>query len=193
MTDIEPTSLLTLTFNTSVLPVTSCITVTTSCYTSTVSDIDVTPQTTPNTPECSTSKSNVTHFTFPDVPVISDCLQTNSKANSDKGKILQKRSLPSRRRRHDPPSREVLRKRRVDANARERRRMESLNVAFDKLREVIPSFGDNSKLSKYETLQMAQTYIAALKDLLWQGNRNIDMFAAAILPRFQQIRSRTQP
>ena len=62
--------------------------------------------------------------------------------------------------------RDVLRRRRIAANARERRRMQSLNVAFDRLRDVIPSFNDNSKLSKYETLQMAQTYIDALREIL---------------------------
>ncbi|ESO85365.1 hypothetical protein LOTGIDRAFT_107565 [Lottia gigantea] len=44
--------------------------------------------------------------------------------------------------------------------------MESLNVAFDKLRAVVPQGGDDTPLSKYETLQMAQTYIQALKDIL---------------------------
>ncbi|XP_046372515.1 neurogenin-1-like [Haliotis cracherodii] len=62
--------------------------------------------------------------------------------------------------------RDVLRRRRIAANARERRRMQSLNVAFDELRDVIPAFSDDRKLSKYETLQMAQTYIAALQELL---------------------------
>lgn len=61
---------------------------------------------------------------------------------------------------------DVFVKRRVSANARERRRMQSMNVAFDQLRDVIPSFGGNRKLSKYETLQMAQSYIAALEDVL---------------------------
>lgn len=60
----------------------------------------------------------------------------------------------------------VLKKRRLAANARERRRMQSLNIAFDRLRDVVPSIGDDRKLSKYETLQMAQTYITALCDLL---------------------------
>lgn len=60
----------------------------------------------------------------------------------------------------------VLRKRRIAANARERRRMHSLNSAFDRLREVVPSIGDDRKLSKFETLQMAQSYIMALNDML---------------------------
>lgn len=60
----------------------------------------------------------------------------------------------------------VVKKRRLAANARERRRMHGLNVAFDKLRDVVPSIGEDRKLSKYETLQMAQSYITALSDLL---------------------------
>ncbi|KAH9491869.1 Protein atonal 1 [Bulinus truncatus] len=61
---------------------------------------------------------------------------------------------------------EVVVKRRSNANARERRRMQSMNAAFDRLRDVIPSYGGNRKLSKYETLQMAQSYINALEDVL---------------------------
>ncbi|XP_044013382.1 putative uncharacterized protein DDB_G0282133 [Aphidius gifuensis] len=64
------------------------------------------------------------------------------------------------------PGIEVMRKRRLAANARERRRMNSLNDAFDKLRDVVPSLGNDRKLSKFETLQMAQTYISALYELL---------------------------
>lgn len=63
----------------------------------------------------------------------------------------------------------VLKKRRLAANARERRRMNGLNEAFDKLRDVVPSLGPDHKLSKFETLQMAQTYISALCDLLERG------------------------
>lgn len=78
----------------------------------------------------------------------------NSKA--DRPKSAPKCAPP-------PP---VLKKRRLAANARERRRMQSLNLAFDRLRDVVPSIGDDRKLSKYETLQMAQTYITALCELL---------------------------
>ncbi|CAG0901983.1 unnamed protein product [Cyprideis torosa] len=60
----------------------------------------------------------------------------------------------------------VMKKRRLAANARERKRMSNLNVAFDKLRRVLPSIGNDRQLSKYETLQMAQSYINALADLL---------------------------
>uniref|UniRef100_UPI0037E86520 protein atonal homolog 1a n=1 Tax=Semicossyphus pulcher TaxID=241346 RepID=UPI0037E86520 len=64
------------------------------------------------------------------------------------------------------PGNGVQKQRRVAANARERRRMHGLNHAFDELRSVIPAFDNDKKLSKYETLQMAQIYINALADLL---------------------------
>ncbi|KAG7215498.1 hypothetical protein INR49_003274 [Caranx melampygus] len=61
------------------------------------------------------------------------------------------------------------RRRRLAANARERRRMLGLNVAFDRLRSVIPNLESDKKLSKSETLQMAQIYIATLSELLQEG------------------------
>ncbi|XP_035017751.1 protein atonal homolog 1b [Hippoglossus stenolepis] len=59
-----------------------------------------------------------------------------------------------------------MKHRRVAANARERRRMHGLNKAFDELRSVIPSLENERKLSKYDTLQLAQIYITELSDLL---------------------------
>ncbi|XP_035524804.1 protein atonal homolog 1 [Morone saxatilis] len=53
--------------------------------------------------------------------------------------------------------------------AGERRRMLGLNVAFDRLRSVIPNLESDKKLSKSETLQMAQIYIATLSELLEDG------------------------
>lgn len=76
------------------------------------------------------------------------------------------RRRAGRRRNHNPPAIEVVRKRRTAANARERRRMHGLNDAFERLREVVPCLGSDKKLSKFETLQMAQTYISALQELL---------------------------
>lgn len=61
---------------------------------------------------------------------------------------------------------DVMKKRRLAANARERRRMNSLNDAYEKLRDVLPNFGPDKKLSKFETLQMAQTYMNELKEIL---------------------------
>ncbi|XP_018563929.1 protein lin-32-like [Anoplophora glabripennis] len=71
-----------------------------------------------------------------------------------------------------PTSPSIMKKRRLAANARERRRMNGLNEAFDRLREVIPSLDAEHKLSKFETLQMAQTYISALRELLEKSDMN---------------------
>lgn len=74
---------------------------------------------------------------------------------------------------HPQPDRCALeraqRRRRLAANARERKRMLGLNIAFDRLRSVIPNLESDKKLSKSETLQMAQIYIATLSELLQQG------------------------
>ena len=60
----------------------------------------------------------------------------------------------------------VMKKRRLAANARERRRMDLLNQGFDRLRGVLPGLGADNQLSKYETLQMAREYIRELTQLL---------------------------
>ena len=60
----------------------------------------------------------------------------------------------------------VMKKRRLAANARERRRMDLLNQGFDRLRTVLPGLGPETPLSKFETLQMAQEYIAQLTQIL---------------------------
>jgi len=77
-----------------------------------------------------------------------------------------KKGESGRRRSSKTVTGDVVKKRRLAANARERRRMNSLNDAFERLREVVPSLGSDRKLSKFETLQMAQTYIGALAELL---------------------------
>ena len=92
---------------------------------------------------------------------------SNCKDSRNNGEYCEKRK--TRGRRQSAPkeiSQEVQKHRRTAANARERRRMNSLNVAFDRLREVVPAFSSDRKLSKYETLQMAQSYINALQELL---------------------------
>lgn len=67
-----------------------------------------------------------------------------------------------------PISESVRVKRRLAANARERKRMTNLNNAFDRLREALPCYRDRP-LSKMEALQMAQSYIAELADMVTKG------------------------
>lgn len=74
----------------------------------------------------------------------------------------------------------VQKRRRQAANARERKRMNGLNEAFDRLREVVPAPSIDQKLSKYETLQMAQSYILALCDLLDNNGEDVDAAAYTI-------------
>lgn len=62
-----------------------------------------------------------------------------------------------------------LRLRRVKANARERNRMHGLNDALDILRQHVPCYSKNQKLSKIETLRLARNYIGALADILKSG------------------------
>ncbi|XDV50318.1 hypothetical protein PO909_019391, partial [Leuciscus waleckii] len=72
----------------------------------------------------------------------------------------------------DPEKFESAMRRRMAANARERKRMEGLNTAFDRLRKVVPQWGQDKKLSKYETLQMALSYIMALNRILTDASRH---------------------
>ncbi|KAL1517458.1 hypothetical protein ABEB36_001220 [Hypothenemus hampei] len=92
--------------------------------------------------------------------------QNYYKSSYDSNKYLQKKDSGSKKGAAAPVGMEVMKKRRLAANARERRRMNSLNDAFDRLRDHVPSLGNDRKLSKFETLQMAQQYIAALHELL---------------------------
>ncbi|XP_056643886.1 protein atonal-like [Diorhabda sublineata] len=89
----------------------------------------------------------------------------------DENKFLFNADL-ERQKRTVTPS--ILKKRRLAANARERRRMQNLNQAFDRLRTFLPQLGQDRQLSKYETLQMAQTYITALYELLKKEKENFD-------------------
>jgi hypothetical protein len=60
----------------------------------------------------------------------------------------------------------LKRTRRVKANDRERNRMHMLNDALDRLRTVLPTFPEETKLTKIETLRFAHNYIFALSQTL---------------------------
>lgn len=55
------------------------------------------------------------------------------------------------------------------ANARERDRTNSVNVAFTALRTLIPTEPADRKLSKIETLRLASSYISHLENVLLVG------------------------
>ncbi|XP_037330973.2 fer3-like protein [Pungitius pungitius] len=52
------------------------------------------------------------------------------------------------------------------ANVRERKRMFSLNEAFDELRRKVPTFAYEKRLSRIDTLRLAIVYISFMTDLL---------------------------
>ena len=63
------------------------------------------------------------------------------------------------------PPIEVLQQRRLAANARERKRANKINFAFNRLRRVLPGFTDR-EISKFEAIQLARNYIAQLTAVL---------------------------
>ncbi|XP_077206657.1 neurogenin-3 [Paroedura picta] len=65
-----------------------------------------------------------------------------------------------------PGPSKAKRSRRMKANDRERNRMHNLNSALDALRGVLPTFPDDAKLTKIETLRFAHNYIWALTETL---------------------------
>ncbi|XP_060780755.1 transcription factor atoh7 [Neoarius graeffei] len=86
----------------------------------------------------------------------------------------------------------VVRKR-VAANARERKRMQGLNTAFDQLRKVVPQWGQDKKLSKYETLQMALSYIMALNRILNDSSRNSTPHRQWLDLQYDSLQSESYP
>ena len=126
-------------------------------------------QTTPDVAATEFNTAGTTCYDFRELPPspISESTDPNTSPGTASSSPIKKKKqmLVMKNFQHGsgPP---VVKKRRLAANARERRRMHGLNVAFDKLREVVPGISSDRKLSKYETLQMAQSYINALSDLL---------------------------
>ncbi|XP_014009745.1 transcription factor atoh7 [Salmo salar] len=88
---------------------------------------------------------------------------TGSDSGSESESLDSKSGSPEK---HDGSTR-----RRMAANARERKRMQGLNTAFDRLRKVVPQWGQDKQLSKYETLQMALSYIMALSRILTDAQK----------------------
>ncbi|GBM43375.1 Neurogenin-1 [Araneus ventricosus] len=92
-----------------------------------------------------------------------DC--DNDGRKKDKSK--KKRYTKSRTKVKNPGAViKVKKTRRLKANDRERNRMHNLNSALDRLRCVLPTFADETKLTKIETLRFAHNYIWALSETL---------------------------
>ncbi|XP_054741299.1 musculin [Anastrepha obliqua] len=113
-----------------------------------------------------TGSTSTTSSSQLDSPLSAKAARSNKHSGSQQRKDAQTKKAEAALKQ---PSLNVLKRRRQAANARERKRMNGLNEAFDRLREVVPAPTIDQKLSKFETLQMAQTYIAALCEMLENG------------------------
>ncbi|XP_039274100.1 uncharacterized protein LOC120348056 [Styela clava] len=81
------------------------------------------------------------------------------------------KSKKKRKRDRSPETVHHLKKqRRSKANDRERNRMHGLNDALERLRKVLPTYPDETKLTKIETLRFAYNYIWCLSEMLKNGN-----------------------
>lgn len=69
--------------------------------------------------------------------------------------------------------RRITKTQRVAANQRERKRMVHLNTAFECLRQTIPSFPYEKKLSRIQTLKLAIDYIAFMTEILYGKNSGV--------------------
>ncbi|XP_064598096.1 neurogenin-1-like [Liolophura sinensis] len=95
-------------------------------------------------------------------------MSTNTSSSSSAAEpTKKKRYSKSRAKQKNPELVKKLKKtRRLKANDRERSRMHSLNSALETLREVLPSYPEDTKLTKIETLRCANNYIWALSEML---------------------------
>lgn len=112
------------------------------------------------------------HFTRPILPSKPEgCFQSNYPIESNWSNLPIDPSISNNRSVKPKPKRRrvaSLAQRRA-ANVRERKRMFSLNEAFDQLREIVPIFAYEKKLSRIETLRLAIVYIAFMTELVLSG------------------------
>ena len=126
-------------------------------------DSDVMFTGTPVTAQSSSEMTYVSSSNFSAIPS-SSILST---AASAAGLISNKRPLEENTLKSKPKRRRVINKgQRTAANQRERRRMVTLNDAFDDLKERIPTFNHEKKLSRIETLRLAIAYISFMGQLV---------------------------
>ncbi|XP_075061466.1 neurogenin-1 [Mixophyes fleayi] len=96
---------------------------------------------------------------------------TPEKCEADKEK---KRKRGRTRVKNEAVLHTIKKTRRVKANDRERSRMHNLNSALDELRDILPCFPDDTKLTKIETLRFAHNYIWALSETLRLADQTKD-------------------
>ncbi|KAM6186031.1 neurogenin-3 [Rhynchocyon petersi] len=99
-------------------------------------------------------------------PVLPNCAQTQGGGAREATRKPRARHGGRSRPKSELALSRQRRSRRKKANDRERNRMHNLNSALDALRGVLPTFPDDAKLTKIETLRFAHNYIWALTQTL---------------------------
>lgn len=113
-------------------------------------------------------------------PIKANAKNTNNNNNND-NPVRPKRKYAvgkNRMTRSRSPAQvmRIKKNRRMKANDRERNRMHTLNEALERLRLVLPTFPEDTKLTKIETLRFAHNYIFALEQVLQtDGEVNLDL------------------
>eukprot|EP00112_Aurelia_sp_Birch-Aquarium-sp1_P007833 Seg1855.3 transcript_id=Seg1855.3/GoldUCD/mRNA.D3Y31 product="Protein atonal 8" protein_id=Seg1855.3/GoldUCD/D3Y31 len=100
------------------------------------------------------------------VHTLQDEMEATHCDSTKERKILSKQVFKAKQKVRTPEKEHsrpmtLVEKRKV-ANARERTRVHTLSAAFEALRQTIPSFSANQKLSKLTILKVAISYITAL-------------------------------
>ncbi|XP_068428833.1 pancreas transcription factor 1 subunit alpha [Clinocottus analis] len=107
-------------------------------------------------------------LTFTDLDVQSPgadaCTEGEGSSMDDPLEVEQHRAQQQRLLTHQPHKVQ-----RHAANIRERKRMLSINSAFEELRCHVPTFPYEKRLSKIDTLRLAIAYIALLREILMSG------------------------
>merc|ERR1711935_190747 len=101
-------------------------------------------------------------------PSTSDSDSTRSSTPPLNAKSSSKQSTPSKSGNSGDDNKyykNMSRERRLIANARERTRVHTISTAFDALRQAIPTYSYNQKLSKLAILRIASAYIKSLSAL----------------------------
>lgn len=106
------------------------------------------------------------------------------RSTADRGRKEKKKRYSKSRARVRSPTGvvRVKRTRRVKANDRERNRMHMLNSALERLRCVLPTFPDDTKLTKIETLRFAHNYIWTLSEMLKMCDQQQQQATPPVLP-----------
>lgn len=97
-------------------------------------------------------------------PALQNTPSTSTKVPSTTLNV--KKNLDSQQRREQRNYKNMTRERRIEANARERTRVHTISAAFDTLRNSIPSYSHNQKLSKLSVLRIACSYIMTLSSIV---------------------------